>query len=81
MKVHFMPRFIQQLAALPPHIQKKTDQKISFLLRDMRHPSLHAKKYDEAQNIWQARVDDQYRFYFQIVGNTYDLLFVIPHPK
>ena len=81
MKVHFLPRFNQQLAVLSPEVQKKVDKQITFLLRDMRHPSLHAKKYDEAQDIWQARVDDNYRFYFKIIGDTYEIMFVIPHPK
>ena len=32
-----------------------------FLLENLRHPSLHAKKYDEARNLWQARVDYTWR--------------------
>ena len=39
------------------------------------------KKYDEANDVWQARVDDGYRFYFQIDRETYVLLSIIPHPK
>jgi mRNA interferase RelE/StbE len=54
---------------------------LAFLLSNLRHPSLRAKKYDEAIDIWQARVDDGYRFYFQIDGETYLLLSIIPHPK
>lgn len=59
----------------------KVDKQIGFLLTNLRHPSLRAKKYDEAQDIWQARVDGSYRFYFRIKGDTYELLSVIPHPK
>jgi len=33
--------------------------------------SLHAKKYDEAQDIWQARVNRNWRIYFTIAGDTY----------
>jgi len=43
--------------------------------------SLRAKKYDEANDIWQARVDDGYRFYFQIDGETYLLLSIISRSK
>jgi len=50
-------------------------------LTNLRHPSLRAKKYDEAQDIWQARVDDDDRFYFQIEDDTYRILSIIPHPK
>ena len=81
MKVHFLPRFSQQFFALPHNVQKKVDKQITFLLRDMRHPSLHTKKYDESEDVWQARVDDHYRFYFKIIGDTYEMMFVIPHPK
>jgi len=42
---------------------------------------LRAKKYDEARDIWQARINRDWRFYFQIDGDTYIILDVIPHPK
>ncbi|HEY4476414.1 MAG TPA: hypothetical protein VJB69_00270 [Candidatus Paceibacterota bacterium] len=45
----------------------------------MRYPSLRAKKYDEGSDIWQARVDDHYRFYFQIKGDTYIIVNILPH--
>jgi plasmid maintenance system killer protein len=51
------------------------------LLSDLRHPSLRAKKHDEARGIWQARVNAGWRFYFTIEGDTYYLLDIIPHPK
>jgi plasmid maintenance system killer protein len=42
---------------------------------------LRAKKYDEAQDRWQARVNKDWRFYFTIVNDTYYILKLIPHPK
>jgi hypothetical protein len=42
---------------------------------------LRAKKYDEAGNLWQARVNLGWRFYFAIRDNTYLALDTIPHPK
>ena len=51
-----------------------------LLVQILRHPSLRAKKYDEARDIWQARVDRAWRFYFQIKGDTYYLLNITPHP-
>ena len=53
----------------------------AYLVQDIRHPSLRAKKYDEAQDIWQARVNQDWRFYFQIEGGTYILLDIMKHPK
>ncbi len=80
-RLRYTERFERQYAGLPAQVRVKVDKQIAFLLEDLRHPSLHAKKYDEAQDIWQARVDRKYRFYFQIQGDTYFLLTVIPHPK
>jgi len=34
-----------------------------------------------ARNIWQARVDGGWRFYFQIERDTYIPLDIIAHPK
>lgn len=81
MKAAFTARFQKQYQRLPDARQAKFDKQLSFLLSNLRHPSLRAKKYDEAKDIWQARVDDDYRFYFLIDGETYLLLSIIPHPK
>lgn len=35
----------------------------------------------ERAGVWQARVDRGYRFYFEVVGDTYHILTIIPHPK
>ena len=51
------------------------------LAANIRHPSLHAKKYDEVRDIWQARVTLGWRFYFRIEGDAYHLIDIIPHPK
>jgi hypothetical protein len=51
------------------------------MLRDVRHPSLRAKKYNEQRGIWQARVTGSWRFYFRIEGDTYILDTIIAHPK
>jgi plasmid maintenance system killer protein len=45
------------------------------------HPSLHAKKYHEAHDLWQARVNKDWRFYFTIANDTYRIEKIIPHPK
>ena len=81
MKLLFAKRFIEQYAALSASRQGKVDKQLQFLLLNLRHPSLRAKKYNAVQNIWQARVDDKYRFYFRINDDTYEILSVIPHPK
>lgn len=75
------PRVIEALGAAPESARKAFFKQIGFLTDDIRHPSLHAKKYDEANDIWQARMSRGWRFYFIIQGDTYTILDVIPHPK
>jgi plasmid maintenance system killer protein len=53
----------------------------ALLLESLRHPSLRAKKYDEARDLWQSRVNDDWRFYFTIEGDTYTLHTIRKHPK
>ena len=73
MKHIFSDIFLSQLAVLPAVVRKKFEKQLKFLLQDIRYPSLRAKKYDEKKGIWQARVDDDVRFYFTIRGDTYIL--------
>lgn len=81
MKIFYHESFRRSLEAFPDDIKKKLKKQINYLVKNIRHPSLHSKKYDEAQNIWQARVDKGVRFYFSIEGETYFLLDIKNHPK
>jgi len=67
--------------AAPPAAQKAFDKQVRLLAANLYHPSLHAKKFDEARGLWQARVSRKWRFYFTIVGDTYRIEDVIAHPK
>jgi mRNA interferase RelE/StbE len=62
-------------------VQRAFDKQVRLLAHDLRHPSLRAKKYDEATDLWQARVTRDWRFYFVIDGNTYVIVIIVPHPK
>lgn len=62
MNVSLTERTIGSLAAAQPAVQKAFIKQLSFLVRNIQHPSLHAKKYDESRAIWQARVNDDWRF-------------------
>ncbi len=81
MTVRGTERFRRGYEAAPLRIKQVFEKQIRSLAQDLRHPSLHAKKYDETQDIWQARVNRDWRFYFQIKGSTYVLLDSIKHPK
>jgi mRNA interferase RelE/StbE len=81
MRLHYTERFRRSYESAPPSVQRAFDRRAAFLVQDLRHPSLRAKKYDEANDIWQARVNDAWRFYFRIEEDAYLLLDIIPHPK
>ncbi len=68
-------------AEAPVPVQKAFIKQLNYLVRNLNHPSLHAKKYDETTSFWQARVNDDWRFYFKIAGDEYRILKLIPHPK
>lgn len=81
MKISYSSHFNRNFNNFSLEIQRKFQKQITYLLYDIRHPSLHAKKYDEGRNIWQARVNGGIRFYFSIEGDTYTLLDIKRHPK
>ncbi len=81
MNILIRQRAIVALANAPLPVQKAFIKQMNFLVRDMRHPSLHAKKYDESDNKWQGRITGDWRFYFEIEDDTYQILDLIPHPK
>jgi mRNA-degrading endonuclease RelE of RelBE toxin-antitoxin system len=79
--LRFTHRADKGYAELPAPVRKAFAKQLGFLLDNLNHPSLHAKKYDEGQDVWQARVNRSWRFYFVIRGDDYVILSVIPHPK
>jgi len=80
-KAIFSSQSLRQIKKLPEITKRKFEKQLGYLLKNISHPSLRAKKYDEIQDIWQARIDDYYRFYFQIRKDIYRVLTVVKHPK
>jgi mRNA interferase RelE/StbE len=72
---------MESFATAPPAVQKAFIKQLAFLTRNLHHPSLRAKKFDESKDQWQARVNDDWRFYFRIDRDTYRISDLIPHPK
>ena len=81
MKIRRTSRFERSYSKVPKEIQQAFDKQAVLLLQNLRHPSLHAKKYNEAEDKWQARVTRDWRFYFTIEGDTYIFQDIIRHPK
>lgn len=55
--VRYSHRFLRQYAGAPSEVRKAFDKQVRLLLENLNHPSLRAKKYDEALDVWQARVN------------------------
>jgi hypothetical protein len=66
MNANLSSRAINALASAPPAIQRAFLKQLNFLIRNLHYPSLHAKKFDGGAGLWQARVNDDWRFYFSI---------------
>ena len=81
MNVALTERALAALASAQPAVQKAFIKQINYLARDLHHPSLRAKKFDEGLDVWQARINDDWRFYFTITRGTYNISNIIPHPK
>ena len=81
MKLHLTERAVQDYEAAPRVVQKAFDKQSKFLVENLRHPSLRAKKIEETNDVWQGRVSRDWRFYFQIVDDTYVIVRIVPHPK
>jgi mRNA interferase RelE/StbE len=81
MKVYYTQRLLKSYAAAPVQVQTNFDKQVRLLTENIRHPSLRAKKYNEASGIWQARINRGWRFYFTIEGDTYHIVEMKQHPK
>ena len=81
MKIDYLPSALKALEEAPPQVQKAFFKQIHFLESNLLHPSLHAKKFDESLDVWQARINKDWRFYFTISDDIYTIIRIIPHPK
>jgi mRNA interferase RelE/StbE len=79
MKVRRTDRFRRDYQNLPLDIRQRVDQKLRFLLRDPRHPSLRIHKLRGVEGLWEFSVTMNYRVIFEIEGEYYVLLGVGPH--
>jgi mRNA-degrading endonuclease RelE of RelBE toxin-antitoxin system len=57
MFLFYTERFQRSYSDAPATVQRQCDKQLALLAQDLRHPSVRAKKYDEARGIWQGRVN------------------------
>ncbi|MDP2668366.1 MAG: hypothetical protein Q8P07_00835 [bacterium] len=81
MNILFSTKALRDYKSLSLALKKIADKQLDFLLGDLRHPSLRAKKYKIEGDVWQARINQDWRFYFRIKGDTYHIVTIIKHPK
>ena len=72
---------VRDYDALPLSLQARADKQFAFLAANLRHPSLDAKKFDIPRDVWQGRITRDYRFYFRMDGDTYEILRITKYPK
>jgi mRNA-degrading endonuclease RelE of RelBE toxin-antitoxin system len=81
MNVRFTERADKDYAALSANVRKAFGKQLAFLLENPRHPSLRAKKLEGSDDLWQARVNRNWRFYFKVQADEYAIIGIVPHPK
>ena len=79
MRLFYSPKFKKELKSFPKEVRLKFYKQAEFLLKNLKYPSLRAKKYGGSSEIWQARADRTIRFYFTIQKDTYILLHIQRH--
>lgn len=74
----FTPKFKKQYQKLPVNIQKKFTKQLKLLSENYRYPSLQTRKMGSVDQ-FEARIDLQYRFTFEITEDGISLLTIGPH--
>lgn len=78
MKLVFSKNAQKSYTDLPLNIQKKADKQFALLLSNHRHPSLRTRKMGGSE-IFEARIDQHYRFTFEITQDIITLRTIGPH--
>ena len=75
--------FKQDYKRLPEKNQKQAENKLRLFLQNPRHPSLQTRKLqsDSTRKTWYGRITHNYRFTFEIEGDTYLLKNIGSHEE
>jgi plasmid maintenance system killer protein len=63
---------------LPATTQRKALKAFALFAENPRHPSLQIKKIKGTENIWEGRINRQYRFtfHYETLANSADVICV-----
>ena len=61
--------FKKAYKSFPEDVQRQFDKKFRLLISNPRHSSLRVKKMSGTKDIFEARINDNYRWTFQFIEN------------
>ena len=81
MKVVLSEKLKEKFKRLPEYTRKKAARQFLALSQNLRHPSIHSKKLQGYEDVWEGRIDLFYRFIFMIEKDTVIIIRVGPHDE
>ena len=81
MRFEFSTKAYDEYESFSVELRRTACKQIGHLVKNIRHPSLHAKKYDESIGLWQARINKSWQFYFFVIRDTYYIVSIRKHSK
>lgn len=81
MKIVRSEVFKKDFKNLPKNIQQRFERKIKIFTSNPRHPSFRTKKMGSLEKVWEASIDMNYRFTFEIYPDYYLLRRIGPHDR
>lgn len=81
MEILFTEQFEQAYEKLTQTEKRSVCKALALLDTNPKYPSLHIKKMEGTQNIWEARPSKRLRMTFEMVGDTIIMHNVGEHDK
>ncbi len=81
MKIARTARFKRAYQKLNQRQRRAVEKTLSFLVNNIRHPSLRVKKIEGTMGIWEARASKSIRLSFEFRDNTLILRNVGDHDE
>lgn len=78
-KFIWLPRFKRDYKKLTPQSQKRNNQALLQMEKDLKHPSLETKKLKGTNSIWEARATKSLGITFNLKGKLIILRTVGEH--